>query len=273
MLTSVLAYLPNSRRPETTIDYSIALAKRTAARVRGLAIVDTRAAEAACQCESAVYADLVCRQLGESARGGDRACRSLTQACLEAELDFDVRRVQGDPRRLLPREAQFHDLVVACLDDGRGDDEGPPTTFNDLAQFAQLSGQPALIVRPGQQPAQRVLLLYDGSASSGRAIRSFLDLGILPEADCRLQVVGPSESVARDSYRDMADYCAARRPGLELGWTVGPVHRVAPRFAERWQADLAVLGLMRGPRYLRRFWGAPEALLRANSKCALYSKV
>jgi hypothetical protein len=37
----------------------------------------------------------------------------MATACLAAGVNFDVRRESGDPFELLPREARYHDLVIA----------------------------------------------------------------------------------------------------------------------------------------------------------------
>ena len=117
-----------------------------------------------------------------------------------------------------------------------------------------------------------MLLAYDGSDASGRAIRSFLQLGLLPDAECRLLVVGSNIEAAQHSFGGMADYCLARRGEMETGWAVGPLRRVLPAYAKKWQADVAVAGMPRGPRYLQRLRGAAHALLRELPHCALFAK-
>ena len=45
MLSSILTYLPNARGVDIATEVSIALARHSAARVRGFNVIDTRAAE------------------------------------------------------------------------------------------------------------------------------------------------------------------------------------------------------------------------------------
>jgi hypothetical protein len=115
-----------------------------------------------------------------------------------------------------------------------------------------------------------VLLAYDGSAAAGRAIRTFLQLDVLRHADHRLLVAGADESVARQSLRDMAEYCLARRPSIETGWIRRSLSRVLRPFAERWCADLIVLGI--DPhRWPWSRWRAPEtSTLIRQLNCALF---
>jgi hypothetical protein len=273
MLSSVLAYLANTRSVDATIHASVELARGAAARVQGFSVLDTRAVEEACLTESAAYAALACQGLGDAARRAEGAQVRLAQACREAELSFCVKKHRGDPRTHLPKEARFHDLVVACLDDGSRHDDGQPTvTYSDLADLVTRGVHPMFIVRPGQPLPRRVLLIYDGTEYAGRAIRSFLKLNILPHADCRLLVIGSSAAVARQAYQDMTAYCRMRRPEIETGWIAGAPRATAVEFARKWQADLAVLGLPRGPRIWSQFWGPPRAVARELPQCALFIK-
>jgi hypothetical protein len=273
MLSSVLAYLANTRSVDATIHASVELARGAAARVQGFSVLDTRAVEEACLTESAAYAALACQGLGDAARRAEGAQVRLAQACREAELSFCVKKHRGDPRTHLPKEARFHDLVVACLDDGSRHDDGQPTvTYSDLADLVTRGVHPMFIVRPGRPLPRRVLLIYDGTEYAGRAIRSFLKLNILPHADCRLLVIGSSAAVARQAYQDMTAYCRMRRPEIETGWIAGAPRATAVEFARKWHADLAVLGLPRGPRIWSQFWGPPRAVARELPQCALFIK-
>lgn len=271
MLSSVLTYLPNARGFEIATEVSVAIARHAAARVRGLTVIDTRAAETACLSESAAGALSSCRSLSDSLRRSEVAHARLAMACQRGCVPCDARLLRGDPRELLPRESQLHDLVVVGLDadpvDAFAEDR---VDFDDLADLVQRGAGPMLMVRPQRRLPSRVLLIYDGSRSSAQAIRTFLNLAILPDAECRLLAVGTTTAAARRLFHEMEELCRTRRPEMETGWTAGVARHTASHYAKKWQADLAVMGLPKGSRYLRWLWGAPAALARRNPQCALF---
>ncbi len=270
MLSSILAYLPNARGYEPAIHASVELAVPVSARVHGLTVLDTRDAVAACSSETAVFAHAEFERLGRSVQRSRAAHAWLTRACDAADLQCDVKTLRGDPRELVPREAQFHDLAVAAVDDEPsvdGDDQ--VATFSELADLTRRGVHSLLVVRGRWRAPDRVLLAYDGSETSGRVVRSFFHLGILPTAECRLLVVGPNSAAARDSFDDMADYCRARRAEIEMGWTVGSTRQILPTFAKKWRADLVVARLPRGPRYVPLLRDGLERLLQMMPECAL----
>lgn len=273
MLSSLLTYLPDERGFEVAIATTVALARPSSARVVGVTVLDTREAEAACLSESAVGAAAACEQLGELARRSEAAHARLGVSCRALDLPWQTRLLRGDPRQLLPRESQFHDLIVTALDPKQGAAAvaGGPT-LADLADLVRRGAQPMLVVRPQRQLPRRVLLTFDGSKASGSTVRSFFHLGLLPDAECRLLVTGTTAAAARSSFRDMADYCYARRADMEMGWTVGPAMRVLSTFAKKWNADAIVMHLPREP--FRWPWAPSklERLQRALPHCAFFLK-
>jgi nucleotide-binding universal stress UspA family protein len=245
MLTSLLLYLRGSCSANV-INVGVDLARAASARLRGLTLVDTRRSLEACHSESAVYADIAQQRQAMIEQRHVRLRRDLSAACLEADLDFDLRRVAGDPFKILPRESQFHDLVVTSLGRGtkrlRADAE---RRGRELLRLLQAGMRPLIVVPSDKRQLERVLLVYDGSEASGQAIRSYLDLDPIPAAELRLLAIGPNEDAARHSLRDMADYCSARRKRFETGCVRGSLRRILAPYAGRWQADLVVLGVDR----------------------------
>jgi nucleotide-binding universal stress UspA family protein len=246
MLNSVLLHLEGAAQAEAIIRLGISAAIPVKARVRGLTLVDTREMESALSCEAAVYAFAEQSRRAGTERQHDALHGILSQACLQAGLNFDVRRTSGDPLRVLPQEARFHDLLMTSV--SRDSEEPGGLSPHDMITLLERGAQPLLAVHANQHAFNRVLLAYDGSEASGRAIRSFLSLGILPQAEHRLVAIDRDDSQSLASLREMADYCLARRPSLETGRISGRTRRVLLPYAEKWQADLIVLGVSRGNR-------------------------
>lgn len=272
MLKSILLYLENAEQAAPVIQLGVSFAQETDARVRGLTLVDTRGHDAAQYCESAVYLSMAESRhtftecIHESARA------ELSQACLKARLNFDVRRIAGNPLSVLPAESRFHDLTITAFAQvNRRLPAGSTTTLSpgDMLRLVQLGVEPLLVLPPGGKAIERVLLVYDGSCAAGQTIRSYLNFGVLRNAEHRLLAIGATECNARAYLGEMAEYCGSHCPGLETGLAVGRTRRVLVPYAAKWEADLLVLGVGRGNGWIRRLFGQPSIDLARTLKCGL----
>ena len=276
MLKSVLLYLESPEQAARVIEFSVPMAARAEARVRGMTLVDTRGLELAQNCESAAYltSAYARHEVTECIHEGART--ELTRACLKARLNFDVRRISGNPLEVLPAEARFHDLVVAALD--KTDSRLPATATNATLSLADMLGllqrgvQPLVVLPRKARPIERVLLVYDGSEASGRAVRSYFNLGALP-AEHRLLAIGRNEAAARASLAEMAEYCAGHCEWLETGFAVGRTRRVISNYSAKWEADMLVLGVGRGRGWVQRLVGRASLDLVESLNCALFVRM
>jgi nucleotide-binding universal stress UspA family protein len=272
MPQSILLHLHGAEDESTVIERGVEMARRAEARVRGLTLLDTRRLMSTVStCEAAICTNGEFRRLDRVERQHGKMRARLSQACLSAGVDFDLRRVRGDPFELLPPESQFHDLVVTncSLPDAAEDDAG--LTPDELIDLLCRGVRPMLVLRGRQQPLSRVLLVYDGSPATGGAVRTFLQQNLLPDAECRLLAIGPDEDRARLALREMADCCRIRRRAIETGSLCGPLRRVLIPYALQWEADLIVLGVARGNPMLRRLLGEPARDVLRKTGCALYA--
>jgi nucleotide-binding universal stress UspA family protein len=256
MLKSLLLHLDRTEHAAPVIRAGIDLGLQTDARVRGLTLLDTRRARESLHSESPVYAILEQSRRDRTALRQEAVRGELSRACLAAGLDFDVRRATGDPLQILPRESQFHDLVITSpatiVADG---DRSTDLSHDDIIELLERGMRTLLVVPPERTSFRRVLLAYDGGESARHAIRAFLGLEILAGAAHRLLAVGPTVQTARSRLREMADYCLHRRPELETGCVCGSMRRALPSIAERWDADLIVVGMPRGGKLMRLLRG------------------
>jgi nucleotide-binding universal stress UspA family protein len=268
MLNSLLLYLEDDRRAEAVIRLGVDLAKRVKARVRGVTLVDTRASEQACLHESAALLSLLNAGQVMAEHGQSRLRNALSAACLKAKLNFDVRNFVGDPMQVLRREARFSDLLVTA---GCASADSAGLKSTDLAELLSLGSHPILMLHPEQRAIDRVLLAYDGSDASGRAIRSYFNLGINSNAEHRLLAIGDTVLTAKAALRDMAEYCFHRHGDLETGYVVGKPSKVLSPYAEKWQADLVVTGVNKSNWLARRFGGDSPFSLLQQLNCAVFA--
>lgn len=274
MLDSILVYLNGTSAAPSVIDASVVLARRHEARIRALTIADTRAAESLLAgCESAVFAVVEHERLSQVELKQVAAHAELATACLAAGVNFDVRRESGDPFELLPREAGYHDLVITACETvcpSSRDEESEAVDPRTVIDLSLAGARPMLVVRGSAAPPSRALLIYDGTAAAGRAIRNFLRQDLWPDMEARLLAVGATDDEARSLQREMADACRRYSVVPESGHLRGPLRRVLAPYAEQWQADLIVLCAGRANSFVRRMFGDAALDVLQKTSCALY---
>lgn len=275
MLSSLLLHLEGDDLLGVVVHNGVELAGRHAARLRGLVIVN---APRPCRLtESEVSAFVLAEQeRQERSRAVQAVAHArLEQACVAADLDFDVHQVRGTPLDLLVREAPFHDLVVTAQP------LFPPRTrtraraafetrLQEVGHLARRGATPLLVLREAEREIKRVLLVHDGSPASARAIKTHLHQRLWPEAEFRLLASGPDAAAAERNLHAMHGYVRRFRPELEAGYLVGPVRRVLVPYIDKWSADLIVLGIPPARSFFQRFTSDPVPDVLRRTPAALY---
>jgi len=271
MLNSLLLHLGNAPSAEAVIGVGVELARRQSARIRGLTLLDTRRFTAlATTCESAAYCTAESGRLDRVGRAHDNIRLKLSTACLKAGVNFDVRRHEGDPFEVLPRESQFHDLVIT------GFQPEPTWAFEQSLTAAEVTNllwhgvQPLLVLRTPAVAIRRVLLVTDGLPVAAKAIRQFLSQGLFPQADHRLLAIGETDSQAKELLREMAEYGRGPKSRIEAGWLSGSVRASLLAYAEKWQADLVVTGIPKRNPLLRALHAEPAEQILRKTPMGLY---
>lgn len=279
MVHGILVLLDGRCETQPIITSSAMLARRHGAGIRALTIADTRrAVSLASSCEGAVFSVVEQEQLEKLETLQTAAQTSFAQMCLQAGVNFDVRRLSGDPFAVLPREARYQDLVIAGwrqpFPDWRADEGQGILNPHSLIDLVADGVHPLLIARETPLLQPRVLLVNDGTPASGRILRTFLKQKLWPDASLRLLAVASEENEARGILRESTDLLAHFEGGLqqncESGFVCGPLRKVLTPYIEKWGADLVVLGIQRGPGLLRRVLGSAAVDVLRGTGCALY---
>jgi nucleotide-binding universal stress UspA family protein len=69
----------------------------------------------------------------------------------------------------------------------------------------------------------------------------------------------------------MVPYCRSREESLEVGVIQGQAQRVVVPYAEKWKADLILLGVNRRSRVLRRLFGETARHVLTKTSCSLFA--
>jgi nucleotide-binding universal stress UspA family protein len=268
-VSRVLLHLTESSDGEALIQFTVELAQRCEARVRGITLADAGALEAIAGCESAGSAVLeLQRQQARIARQGT-VRETFSQACLRAGIDFDLHRKNGRSLDALVGEAHFHDLSITTVSaDGRRPGEFTPA---QIVEAIRKGVSPLLVLRDARLLPRRILLVHDGSPAGNRTIRNFLSQRLFPAAQFRLIATDPSVDRAQLILRENLPYVSRHVSNLERGFLAGRAAQVVAHYAKDWDADLVVIGAHRRPAIERCLFGDAVRSVLKKTSCAVYS--
>lgn len=267
MIKRILVALdPDSDTP-VAIHYAADIARRYGAEVTGLAVVDLENISADTRgggIGSMYYAERLRENLTEETRAKARA---LTQAFEEALQGTGIEHsntvAEGVPFQRIVEDMKYYDLLVI----GRTPHffyHDPSKRTETLARVVQETVAPAFVVGTEYEPVDRVLIAYDGSTASARALQSFVNLmpfGSDHEVEL-LSVWDEDESDAELMLRLAQSYLKAH--GFDARTTSlsgsNPARQIA-EYARTSNADVVVAGA-RVVSKLRRFaFGSTTASL------------
>ena len=274
MRRSVLLCMNGLPPCESFISISVGLAKWWNARLRFLTMLDTRRLLTLCTTsESALEANGELSSLFLHEQQYTAMKSRLSQACQNANLDFDMRGLRGDPFQMLPREARFHELTIISYPYAQQPlkhDEERLLSPADLIKLTHEGVRPLLILREHVQTPRRVLLVYDGTAASLRAIRSFVQRGFFHNSEMRLLSLGRQQFKSDPAWIELCEDCRRLIPNLETGQLSGTIQKSLQAYSEKWEAEMVVAGTTPGQFGLRHFRTDPLCKLLERLPVALY---
>lgn len=254
MLKRVLLHLSGSFGADQVIELGARISYRTSASLRGLSILDTSGLKNAGHLDSAAYAVSESHRIAHAERRQRISHQQMEQVGQRYQIDFDTLGIEGNPIQSLVREAQYHDLLIT-----RSPDQARqlPGELNapELIELVVKTRQPVYISRGSNISPSRFLLVYDGSESSARVIRTFLTQKPVRNAHCRLLGVGAAADPSSKLLLSMREYCEARHDDLEVGRLPGSLRKVLIPYARKWAPDVVVMGVPRSMGLWRRIRG------------------
>jgi len=242
VLKRVLLHLSGSFDVDQAIELGARISYRTSARLRGMSILDTSGLDSAGHLVSAVHAMKESSRIAHAERRQLISHNQMLQVGQRYQLDFDTLGIEGDPIENLVREAQYYDLLITRSADRHSHMPGQ-LSASQLIQLVVQSRQPVYISRGTHTNPSRFLLVYDGSESSARVIRTFLTQKPIKNAHCRLLGVGKAADVHSKLLPSTRDYCEARHDDLEVGRLPGSLRKVLIPYARKWDPDVVALGV------------------------------
>ncbi|QXD13803.1 universal stress protein [Rhodocaloribacter litoris] len=179
MIKRILVALDPDSDTLVAIRYAEDIARRYGAEVTGLAVVDLGSIEASARgggIGSMYYAEKLRERLTEETRAvAQQLIASFQKEVEKAGLPHTEVVEEGVPFERIVEDMNYHDLLVVGKDPHFFYGHSKQDT-NTLARVVKNTIAPTLVVGGAYHPVKRVLVAYDGSRASARALRRFIHL-------------------------------------------------------------------------------------------------
>lgn len=273
MIKRVLVDLPGTTYTPVAIERAVTLAHAHDAEVTGVTVFDARRVHGLGGAVPPPGEDADAIREQRIAITESRIAESISDfeaACQTANLKHRVVEESGDPFTKLVELARYHDLMVFGLRSIFDYDfqVGDPESL--LIRLVGAGVRPLIAVSEKYRSISRVLIAYNGSMESAKAMKRFVQLCLWPGAELKIVTFHPSDSHVHELLQSAAEYC--RSHGLRVCHQSNPgdpkvLLLVA---ATLWQADLIVMGNSARSVFLRNVLG--DTLLGAirNTRIPLF---
>ena len=277
MIKKILVALDADTDTPVATRYAADIARRYGAQVTGLAVVDMGSIEASSRgggIGSMYLMEKVQENLTAEAR---LVARQLTdefkETMRDSGVDFDVEVEEGVPFERIVEDMKYHDLLVVGKDPHFFYSH-PEEKTKTLVRVVKNSIGPTLVVPEVYRPVQRVLVAYDASSASARALRRFVHL--LPfGTDLTLEILNIHTKGEREGSQlalQMAkSYMNAHGYDAHASSLQGtdPAKQIV-EFARQFEADVVVAGAHSVSKLTKLAFGSTTSSLLENCPVPLF---
>jgi nucleotide-binding universal stress UspA family protein len=261
MVKRILVGLGGTPYTESEVRHALELAQIHDAEVTAVTVIDLGAAAAS--------ASLIQHRLEITQRAIDAAIASFERQRTNAAVGGRVIREAGDPFAELVNLWRYHDLTVLAVRSlfEYGVVHDPKDM---LLQLISRGVRPILAVAREYRPINRVLIAYNGSMESAKAMKQFVQLRLWPRVKLQIACFELAPAKAQALLKDAGDYCRAHGFTPELLAVDGPPDDELINHATAWNADLIVLGSSARARIFKHLLGDVALQLCTHSAIPLF---
>ena len=257
MIKRILVALSGTPFTATATKYALELAKLHKAEVTGVTDVDIAKLMKVGPVPiggGAAAASLAEHRIHVTEEHVEQAIADFEQACANSGMIHCVDRETGDPFERLTALWRYHDLTIAGL---RGLFEyGVVQNPDDiLIQLISQGVRPILAVPKEYRPIRKVLVAYNGSMESAKALKRFVQMNLWPDVAVQIACFDMPAQEGEALLADAAMYCRSHGIVAETQHVDGHPRDALLDHASTCQADLIVLGSTSRGRIFKRLLG------------------
>lgn len=197
------------------------------------------------------------------------AIRAFELACRDAGIRPEVVHEQGDPFAELISLWRYHDLTILGL---RGLFEYGiiHNPADQLIKLIRVGVRPLLAVSETHRPIRKVLIAYQGSMGSAKAMKQWFQMAAWSEAEVRIVCFDREPQEAETLLAQAASYCAAHGRQVEVAHVEGSPRDQLLDYAKSVEADLIVMGSTARSRMARYVLGDTALTAIRNAEIPLF---
>lgn len=245
MIKRILVGLAGTTCTPVGIERAVTLAKSLDAEVTGVTVFDARYVRNLSEvgpppCENAPAAGN--RRTTISAAGLAQSIHDFETACQTAQVKHRVVEEKGNAFTKLVDLARYHDLMVFGLRSVFEYDffAGDPESL--LIRLVGAGVRPLIAVSEKDRPISRVMIAYNGSMESAKAMKRFVQMRLWPGAELKLMTFHPSDDKAYELLLPAEEYCRAHGFRVCHQSNPGDPKVLLSAAATLWKADMIVMG-------------------------------
>jgi len=241
MIKRILVGLAGTTYTPSAIERAVITAKAHDAELTGVTVLETRRLspqrnqEAGNEPNGAGRASISQTQVAESIRDFEIACKA-------ANVRHRVIEEADDPFTALVDQSRYHDLMVFGLRSIFEYDflAGDPESL--LIRLVGAGVRPMIAVPKEHRSISRVLIAYNGTMESAKAMKRFVQMNLWPRAELKIQTFHPSAKKAYELLLPAESYCRAHGHRVWHQSNPGDPKWLLLAAATMWQADMIVMG-------------------------------
>ncbi len=244
MIKRILVALSGTSYTASAIQYAIELAKLHEADLTGVTITNIAAMSDTGPVPiggGAAAAELAEHRREITQEHVEEAISKFEAACAKAGVSSAIRREDGNPFEELVSLWRYHDLTIFGL---RGMFEyGVVHNPDDmLIQLIREGVRPLLAVAEEYRPVKRVLIAFNGSMPSAKAMKRFIQSNLWPDQVLKIVCFDKDRKEADQLLGDAQTYCGSHGIEVETELVNAPPRESLIDHASQWNADLIVMG-------------------------------
>ncbi len=272
MIRTILACTDGSPNGDAACDYAIDLASKIKARVTGLHVLDSRVLEGPLMADvsgwlgASPYSDQLQQFRILMEQKGQAIGEAFEKKAATAGVVAECKVKMGHPARIILEEEVQAELVVLGQRGEHGD-IGGDSAGSVAERVVRRSVKPTLLTPAKFKPLGKILVAYDGSSMSSKALHEAIELAV--EASVPLVVLSVAEHRDIESAQEYAQAamrlvraheCVAAPMVVE-----GPAGNSILTVAEEMNADLIVVGAFGHTRMRELVLGSTTSFLMSRS--------
>ena len=244
MIKRILVGIGGTEFTDVAIERALEIAKIHDAIVTGVTVVDIKRLQKVgpVPLGGAAYADKLRKKRTEITKERiEQAVTKCEDGCRKSGIACKIEQETGDPFELMISHARYNDITIfglrSLFDYGL-----TPEPRDALIRLVSQGVRPIVAVSPQYREIRRVLVAYNGSMESAKAMRRYVQLRPWANVTLRIVFLGDENERAQGLLEDARGYCQAHGFDAETELVKAPAKNGLIEYAQANDFDLIVMG-------------------------------